>query len=124
MLYAPEVIELMAAFPGRDFRIGDVIRYVRNGKDQTACQVRAMREAVVRVLAAFESTGGRGNDRLRSLCERGARAGEADACPVGTNGDQERRQDRDPSWDRAPGRRGDAEQDVRQLSQGVAAMPE
>lgn len=57
MLYAPEVIELMAAFPGRDFRIGDVIRYVRNGKDQTACQVRAMREAVARVLAAFESTG-------------------------------------------------------------------
>lgn len=57
MLYASEVIELMSAFPGRDFRIGDVIRYVRNGKEQSACQVRAMREGVSRALAAFESTG-------------------------------------------------------------------
>jgi hypothetical protein len=55
--FASEVIELMGAFPGRDFRIGDVISYVRNGRELTDKQARAMREAVARVLAALEESG-------------------------------------------------------------------
>ncbi|MGJ7512357.1 hypothetical protein [Variovorax sp. GT1P44] len=57
MKFASDVIDLMAAFPGRDFRIGDVISYVRNGRELTDKQERAMREAVVRVLKALEESG-------------------------------------------------------------------
>lgn len=57
MLYVSEIVELMAAFPGRDFRIGDVISYVRNGRDLTDKQARAMREGVSRALLALEETG-------------------------------------------------------------------
>lgn len=57
MKFASEVIDLMAAFPGRDFRIGDVITYVRNGRVLTDKQQRAMREAVARVLQALEESG-------------------------------------------------------------------
>lgn len=56
MRFAREVIELMGAYPGRDFRIGDVITYVRNGRELTDKQQRAMREAVVRVLQALEES--------------------------------------------------------------------
>lgn len=57
MLYVSEIVDLMAAFPDRDFRIGDVIRYVRNGRELTDRQQRAMREAVVRALHALEASG-------------------------------------------------------------------
>ena len=57
MLYVAECIELMAAFPGRSFRIGDVISYVRNGKELSDKQARAMREGVVRALQALAETG-------------------------------------------------------------------
>lgn len=57
MLYAREIIELMAAYPGRDFRIGDVINYVRNGRELTDKQRGAMREAVRQALLAFEQSG-------------------------------------------------------------------
>lgn len=57
MLYVPEIIDLMAAFPGRDFRIGDVINYVRNGRELSDKQTRAMREAVVRALHALSEAG-------------------------------------------------------------------
>ena len=57
MLYVREVIELMGAFPGRDFRIGDVISYVRNGRELTDKQARAMREGVSRALQALSETG-------------------------------------------------------------------
>lgn len=56
-MYVREVVELMAAFPGREFRIGDVIAYVRNGRDVTDKQARAMREGVVRALQALAETG-------------------------------------------------------------------
>jgi hypothetical protein len=56
MRFAREVIELMGSYPGRDFRIGDVITYVRNGRELTGKQQRAMREAVVRVLQALEES--------------------------------------------------------------------
>ena len=57
MKFASDVIDLMGAFPGRDFRIGDVISYVRNGRELTSKEERAMREAVVRVLKALEESG-------------------------------------------------------------------
>lgn len=57
MLYVSEIVELMAAFPGRGFRIGDVINYVRNGRELTDKQTRAMREGVARALQALAETG-------------------------------------------------------------------
>jgi transcription initiation factor IIE alpha subunit len=57
LLYVSEIVELMAAFPGRDFRIGDVINYVRNGRDLSDKQARAMREGVNRALQALAETG-------------------------------------------------------------------
>jgi transcription initiation factor IIE alpha subunit len=57
LLYVAEIVELMAAFPGRDFRIGDVINYVRNGRDLSDKQARAMREGVSRALQALAETG-------------------------------------------------------------------
>lgn len=57
MLYAHELIELMGAFPGRDFRMGDLVTYVRNGRELDPKQTMALRKGVERALDALESSG-------------------------------------------------------------------
>jgi hypothetical protein len=55
--YAREVMELMGAYPGRDFRMGEIVRYVRNGKEQTTKERSAMNVGVHRVLRELEASG-------------------------------------------------------------------
>lgn len=55
MRYAAEVIELMAAYPGRKFRPGEVVRYVASR--QAGAKVSAIRMGVQRVLLALNDAG-------------------------------------------------------------------
>lgn len=57
MKYAKEVIDLMAAFPGRDFRMAQIIRHVTGGRNIPEPERHAVREGVKRV--------------LRQLCDSG-----------------------------------------------------
>lgn len=57
MLYAREVIELMGAYPGREFRVKEVIRYVAHGRALSQPQRHAMRIAVRRALEALAEAG-------------------------------------------------------------------
>lgn len=55
MKYAREVIELMSAYPGRDFRMAEIVRYV-NPKAATS-EKHNLRRAILRVLDLLEDTG-------------------------------------------------------------------
>lgn len=55
MKYAREVIELMSAYPGRDFRMAELVRYVNPGA--TTDQKHSLRRAILRVLDLLEDTG-------------------------------------------------------------------
>lgn len=57
MRYAREVIELMAAYPGRPFRIGDLVRYCSGGRATTKERRASIREGLRRVLNELESVG-------------------------------------------------------------------
>jgi hypothetical protein len=57
MWYAREIIDLMAAFPGRQVRIGEVASYVRGSRAMTHKQRHVMRDGVRRALLALEETG-------------------------------------------------------------------
>lgn len=50
MLYAREVIELLGAFPGRDFRMREIVRHVSRAGTLTPKQRLAMRMAIMRVI--------------------------------------------------------------------------
>ena len=54
MKYAREVLELVAAFPGRDFRMNELVRYVMS---QGNYQKHNVRIGVLRVLEALECSG-------------------------------------------------------------------
>jgi len=55
--YAHEVIDLMAAYPGREFRMAEIIRHVARGRRLSPREAEATRKAVRRVLAALEDGG-------------------------------------------------------------------
>lgn len=55
MKYAHEIIELMSAYPGRDFRMAEIVRYV-NPK-ATTTEKHNLRRAVLRVMDTLEDTG-------------------------------------------------------------------
>lgn len=57
MKYAKEVIDLMAAYPGREFRMAEIIRHVCRGRRLSSRETEAIRKAVRRVLAALEEGG-------------------------------------------------------------------
>lgn len=57
MLYARELIELMAPYPGRDWRMVELVRYVSNGKDLDVRGKRAVRKGVIRALGVLATTG-------------------------------------------------------------------
>lgn len=57
MLYVRELIDLMAAFPGRDFKMIDLVRYAANGRTLDNRGKRALREGVLRAVKALAGTG-------------------------------------------------------------------
>lgn len=57
MKYATEVLELLAAFPGREFRLAGIVRYVSGGRSMPLKDRRSVRKAVLRVLSALEGAG-------------------------------------------------------------------
>lgn len=57
MKYASEVIDLLAAYPGREFRAGDIIRYVETSGRNHGVSRQAIRNGVLRVLGALVDSG-------------------------------------------------------------------
>ena len=53
MLYAHEVIDLLAAFPGREWRMAEIVNYVARGRPQCKQQRERYRKGVRRVLEAL-----------------------------------------------------------------------
>ena len=57
MRFATEVIDLMAAFPGRLFRMQQLVRYATGGATLTQQDTKAARKALARVLDQLRETG-------------------------------------------------------------------
>ena len=57
MKYASEVIELLAAYPGREFRMLHIVRYVANGQPNCARERDRLRKGVKRVLESLVESG-------------------------------------------------------------------
>lgn len=57
MKYAEEVIELMECYPGREFRMAQIVRHISKGKTVPLAKRHAIREGVKRVLAQLCATG-------------------------------------------------------------------
>ncbi|MBV6304923.1 hypothetical protein KVP10_08485 [Candidimonas humi] len=57
MKYAAEVIGLLAEFPGREFRIIQIVRHVLGGHPRTPYQWERVRKGVRRVLSTLEDSG-------------------------------------------------------------------
>ena len=56
MKYAKEVIELMSAYPGRDFRMVELVNSVTSGK-HTRKQRSAARRGILRVIQQLKESG-------------------------------------------------------------------
>ena len=50
MLFAKEVIDLMAAFPGREWRMGEIVNHVARGRPPSKQQRNRYRQGVLRVI--------------------------------------------------------------------------
>jgi len=57
VLYASEVIALLGAYPGREFKMVEIVRYVANGRDMSLREKRTMRKGVLRAIAALNEMG-------------------------------------------------------------------
>lgn len=57
MKYAKEVIDLMGAHPGREFRMAQIVRHVSCARELSARQRNAVRQGVLRVLDSLEESG-------------------------------------------------------------------
>lgn len=57
MRYALKVMELMAPFPGREFRMAGLVRYATAGRVMNERERRAARKAVHRVLKELVQNG-------------------------------------------------------------------
>ncbi len=57
MKYAHEVIDLMGCYPGREFRMADILRHVSRGMALSASAHTAMRRGVLRVLDQLIESG-------------------------------------------------------------------
>jgi len=55
--YAKEIIDLMAAYPGREFRKREIIRYVMTTLRIPSDGREAVRKGVMRVLSEMETAG-------------------------------------------------------------------
>lgn len=57
MKYASEVIDLMAAFPGRSFRLMELVRHVSGGRPLSATEKTRLQRGIQRAMAALEEAG-------------------------------------------------------------------
>lgn len=57
MKYAKEVIDLLAAYPGREFRMIQIVRHVSGARPLSIRQRNAVRQGVLRVLESLEESG-------------------------------------------------------------------
>lgn len=57
MKYAKEVIELLAAYPGREFRMSHLVRHVSKGRALPMGERNAIRIGIFRVLKHLSETG-------------------------------------------------------------------
>lgn len=57
MKYVGELIGFMGAYPGREFRMSELVRHVSRAGSLTLKQRRAMRKAVLRAIEALIGTG-------------------------------------------------------------------
>lgn len=57
MRFAREMMELMAPYPGRDWRMRQLVNYICNGRPIGREERNAMREAIRLVMEAFEESG-------------------------------------------------------------------
>ena len=53
MLYARDVIDLLAAFPGREFRMVEIVNHVARGRPGSKQQRNRYRQGVRRVMLAL-----------------------------------------------------------------------
>jgi len=57
MKYAHEVIDLLGCYPGREFRMAEILRHVSRGMAQSETAQTAMRRGVLRVLDQLMDSG-------------------------------------------------------------------
>lgn len=57
MKYAKEVIDLLAAYPGREFRMAQIIRHVTKGREISPVKRQAVRVGVRRVIDELVESG-------------------------------------------------------------------
>lgn len=57
MKFAKEIIGLMAAYPGRDFKMIELVRHVTGARDLAPRERDRERKAVIRVLAQLKEAG-------------------------------------------------------------------
>ena len=57
MKYAKEVLDLMSAFPGREWRMAELVRDASGGRELARRERDAMRQAILRVLEALQDCG-------------------------------------------------------------------
>jgi hypothetical protein len=57
MLYARELIEFMGAWPGRDFKMVELVGYIANGRVLDIREKRAVRKAALRAVEALSASG-------------------------------------------------------------------
>jgi len=55
--YAHEVMDLMACYPGRQFRLMELVRHVSRGRNLNTTEKTRIQRGVQRVMEAFQSTG-------------------------------------------------------------------
>lgn len=53
MRYAAEVMDLLAAYPGRTFRMAEIVRHVAKGRPSCRQQRDRYRQGILRVLQAL-----------------------------------------------------------------------
>lgn len=57
MKYAKEVIDLLAAYPGREFRMIQIVRHVGDGTPRTPTERDRLRKGIRRVIDSLEEQG-------------------------------------------------------------------
>jgi len=57
LLYAREIMELMGAYPGRDFKMVELVTYVLGDQEADLRTKRAVRKGALRAIEALSSTG-------------------------------------------------------------------
>ena len=57
MMYAREIIELMGAYPGRDFKMVEIVNYVTGDLGADLRRKQAIRKGAIRALHALSAAG-------------------------------------------------------------------